>query len=152
MLMFEWILLLLFAVVVLTNLAEQLAVPYPYLLAVAGTVFAFLRFAPSRAPKSDPAPRSRKTESRPARQRYCQRPADPVVSIRFFPTGSMCCINSANPPGSRRRVMMKFSVPVYAQKVPQRDALSRMRRRHGALMRLNIWLPRSAWIPAILMS
>jgi len=42
MLMFEWILLLLFAAVVLTNLAERLAVPYPSLLAVAGTGLAFL--------------------------------------------------------------------------------------------------------------
>ena len=46
MLMFEWILLLLFAAVVLTNLAERLAVPYPSLLAVAGTGLAFLPFAP----------------------------------------------------------------------------------------------------------
>ena len=38
MLMFEWILLLLFAAVVLTNLAERLAVPYPSLLAIAGHV------------------------------------------------------------------------------------------------------------------
>jgi hypothetical protein len=35
MLMFEWIVLLLFAAVVLTNLAERLAVPYPSLLAMA---------------------------------------------------------------------------------------------------------------------
>ena len=46
MLMFEWILLLLFVAVVLTNLAERLAVPYPSLLAVAGTGLAFLPFAP----------------------------------------------------------------------------------------------------------
>ena len=46
MLMFEWILLLLFAAVVLTNLAERLAVPYPSLLAIAGAGLAFLPFAP----------------------------------------------------------------------------------------------------------
>src|SRR5271163_4472569 len=46
MLMFEWILLLLFAAVVLTNLAERLAVPYPSLLALAGAGLAFLPFAP----------------------------------------------------------------------------------------------------------
>ena len=46
MLMFAWILLLLFVAVVLTNLAERLAVPYPSLLAVAGTGLAFLPFAP----------------------------------------------------------------------------------------------------------
>jgi hypothetical protein len=37
MLMLEWILVLLLAAVVLTNLAERLAVPYPSLLAIAGT-------------------------------------------------------------------------------------------------------------------
>jgi len=36
MLMFEWILVLLLAAVILTNLAERLAVPYPSLLAIAG--------------------------------------------------------------------------------------------------------------------
>jgi monovalent cation/hydrogen antiporter len=46
MLMFEWILSLLFAAVVLTNLAERLAVPYPSLLALAGAGLAFLPFAP----------------------------------------------------------------------------------------------------------
>ena len=35
MLMFEWILVLLLAAVILTNLAERLAVPYPSLLAIA---------------------------------------------------------------------------------------------------------------------
>jgi monovalent cation/hydrogen antiporter len=47
MLLFEWILLLLFAAVVLTNVAERLAVPYPALLAVAGACLAFLPFAPT---------------------------------------------------------------------------------------------------------
>ncbi len=47
MLLFEWILLLLFAAVVLTNLAERLAVPYPSLLAIAGACLAFLPFAPT---------------------------------------------------------------------------------------------------------
>jgi hypothetical protein len=45
-LMFEWILLLLFAAAVLTNVAERLAVPYPFLLAIAGVGLAFLPFAP----------------------------------------------------------------------------------------------------------
>ena len=36
MLMFEWILVLLLAAVILTNLAKRLAVPYPSLLAIAG--------------------------------------------------------------------------------------------------------------------
>lgn len=36
MLMFEWILVLLLAAVILTNLAERQAVPYPSLLAIAG--------------------------------------------------------------------------------------------------------------------
>jgi monovalent cation/hydrogen antiporter len=44
--LFEWILLLLFAAVVLTNVAERLAVPYPSLLAIAGAGFAFVPFAP----------------------------------------------------------------------------------------------------------
>ena len=35
MLMFGWILVLLLAAVILTNLAERLAVPYPSLLAIA---------------------------------------------------------------------------------------------------------------------
>src|SRR6476659_4879457 len=46
MLMFEWILLLLLAAVVLANLAERLAVPYLSLLAIAGACLAFLPFAP----------------------------------------------------------------------------------------------------------
>jgi monovalent cation/hydrogen antiporter len=46
MLMFEWILVLLLAAVILTNLAERLAVPYPSLLAIAGVGLAFLPFAP----------------------------------------------------------------------------------------------------------
>src|SRR6202047_1167868 len=46
MLMFEWILVLLLAAVILTNLAERLAVPYPSLLAIAGAGLAFLPFAP----------------------------------------------------------------------------------------------------------
>jgi hypothetical protein len=44
--LFEWILLLLFAAVVLTNLAERLGVPYPSLLAIAGACLAFLPFGP----------------------------------------------------------------------------------------------------------
>src|SRR2546423_6579970 len=46
MLMFEWILVLLLAAIILTNLAERLAVPYPSLLAIAGVGLAFLPFAP----------------------------------------------------------------------------------------------------------
>src|SRR6266480_1169039 len=46
MLMFEWILVLLLAAVILTNLAERLAVPYPSLLAIAVVGLAFLPFAP----------------------------------------------------------------------------------------------------------
>src|ERR1700675_811321 len=46
MLMLEWVLVLLLAAVVLTNLAERLAVPYPSLLAIAGVGLAFLPFAP----------------------------------------------------------------------------------------------------------
>ena len=46
MLLFDWILLLLFAAVVLANLAERLAVPYPSLLAIAGACLAFLPFGP----------------------------------------------------------------------------------------------------------
>jgi CPA1 family monovalent cation:H+ antiporter len=46
MLLFEWILLLLFVAVVLANMAERLAVPYPALLAIAGACLAFLPFAP----------------------------------------------------------------------------------------------------------
>jgi hypothetical protein len=45
MLMLEWVLVLLLAAVVLTNLAERLAVPYPSLLAIAGAGPAFLPFA-----------------------------------------------------------------------------------------------------------
>jgi len=46
MLILEWVLVLLLAAVVLTNLAERLAVPYPSLLAIAGAGLAFLPFAP----------------------------------------------------------------------------------------------------------
>jgi NhaP-type Na+/H+ or K+/H+ antiporter len=46
MLMLEWVLVLLLAAVILTNLAERLAVPYPSLLAIAGAGLAFLPFAP----------------------------------------------------------------------------------------------------------
>jgi NhaP-type Na+/H+ or K+/H+ antiporter len=46
MLVLEWILVLLLAAVILTNLAERLAVPYPSLLAIAGAGLAFLPFAP----------------------------------------------------------------------------------------------------------
>src|ERR1700730_4887527 len=46
MLMFEWILVLLLAAVILTNLAERLPAPHPSLLAVAGVGLAFLPFAP----------------------------------------------------------------------------------------------------------
>jgi NhaP-type Na+/H+ or K+/H+ antiporter len=46
MLMFEWILVLLLAAVILTNLAERLAVPYPSLLALTGVAIAFLPFVP----------------------------------------------------------------------------------------------------------
>ena len=42
MLMLEWVLVLLLAAVVLTNLAERLAVPYPSLLAIAGAGLALL--------------------------------------------------------------------------------------------------------------
>ena len=38
--------MLLLAAVVLTSLAERLAVPYPSLLAIAGAELAFLPFAP----------------------------------------------------------------------------------------------------------
>ena len=48
MLMLEWVLVLLLAAVVLTNLAERLAVPYPSLLAIAG---AGLAWASNRAHK-----------------------------------------------------------------------------------------------------
>ena len=46
MLMLEWVLVLLLAAVVLTNLAERLTVPYPSLLAIAGAGLAFLPYAP----------------------------------------------------------------------------------------------------------
>src|ERR1700704_6118136 len=47
MILFEWILLLLMAAVVLTMVAERIGVPYPSLLAIAGAGLAFLPFAPS---------------------------------------------------------------------------------------------------------
>jgi monovalent cation/hydrogen antiporter len=46
MLLFEWVLVLLLAAIVLTMLAERLGVPYPSLLAIAGATLAFLPFAP----------------------------------------------------------------------------------------------------------
>ena len=46
MILFEWILALLLASVVLMMLAERLRVPYPSLLAIAGAGLAFLPFAP----------------------------------------------------------------------------------------------------------
>jgi monovalent cation/hydrogen antiporter len=51
--MFEWILVLLLAAVVLTNLAERLAAPYPSLLAITGACLAFLPFAPQIAIEPD---------------------------------------------------------------------------------------------------
>jgi CPA1 family monovalent cation:H+ antiporter len=51
--MFELILLLLLGAVVLTNLAERLAAPYPSLLAIAGASLAFLPFAPHIALEPD---------------------------------------------------------------------------------------------------
>jgi monovalent cation/hydrogen antiporter len=47
MILFEWVLALLLAAVVLTMVAERLAVPYPSLLAIAGAAVAFLPFAPN---------------------------------------------------------------------------------------------------------
>lgn len=47
MIFFEWILVLLFAAVVLTAAADRLRVPYPSLLALAGAGIAFLPFAPN---------------------------------------------------------------------------------------------------------
>src|SRR6185437_9233096 len=47
MILFEWILVLLFAAVVLTAAADRLRVPYPSLLAIAGACLAFLPFAPA---------------------------------------------------------------------------------------------------------
>ena len=47
MLMFEWILVLLLAAVILTNLAERLAVPYPSLLAIAGVGLYFPAVRPA---------------------------------------------------------------------------------------------------------
>lgn len=46
MILFEWILVLLLAAVLLTSLAGRFGVPYPSLLAVAGVGLAFLPFAP----------------------------------------------------------------------------------------------------------
>jgi monovalent cation/hydrogen antiporter len=47
MVLFEWTLALLFGAVILAALARRLEVPYPALLALAGTGLAFLPFAPS---------------------------------------------------------------------------------------------------------
>ena len=55
MLMLEWILVLLLAAVILTNLAERLGVPYPSLLAIAGAGLAFLPFAPQIRIEPEPA-------------------------------------------------------------------------------------------------
>src|SRR5271166_2745219 len=46
MLMFELMLVLLLAAVLLTVLAERIAVPYPSVLAIAGEGLAFLQFGP----------------------------------------------------------------------------------------------------------
>src|ERR1700687_3835679 len=46
MILFEWILALLAAAVVLTMVDERVGVPYPSLLAIAGAGLAFLPFAP----------------------------------------------------------------------------------------------------------
>src|SRR5260370_39880574 len=47
MLLFEWVLALLLAAVILTMVAERLGAPYPSLLAIAGAGLAFLPFAPN---------------------------------------------------------------------------------------------------------
>ena len=60
MLMLEWVLVLLLAAVVLTNVAERLAVPYPSLLAIAGAGLAFLPFAPQIRTRSRSLPSQRR--------------------------------------------------------------------------------------------
>jgi Na+/H+ antiporter len=47
MILFEWVLALLLAAVILTMIAERLRAPYPSLLAIAGAGLAFLPFAPN---------------------------------------------------------------------------------------------------------
>jgi monovalent cation/hydrogen antiporter len=47
MLLFEWVLALLLAAIVLTTVAGRLGAPYPSLLAIAGAALAFLPFAPN---------------------------------------------------------------------------------------------------------
>jgi CPA1 family monovalent cation:H+ antiporter len=47
MVLFEWTLALLFGAVILAGIARRLEIPYPALLALAGTGLAFLPFAPS---------------------------------------------------------------------------------------------------------
>jgi len=47
MLLFEWVLVLLTAAVVLTTIAGRIGAPYPSLLAIAGAALAFLPFAPN---------------------------------------------------------------------------------------------------------
>src|ERR1700704_4682925 len=47
MILFEWVLALLLAAVILTMIAERLSAPYPSLLAIAGAGLAFLPFAPN---------------------------------------------------------------------------------------------------------
>ena len=46
MLLFEWVLALLLAAIILTMVANRLGAPYPSLLAIAGAGLAFLPFAP----------------------------------------------------------------------------------------------------------
>src|SRR6476660_2104057 len=80
MLMFEWILVLLLAAVILTNLAERLAVPYPSLLAIAGAGLAFLPFAPQIRiePELAPALLDAAFDTSP---RALRRNAIPIVSL-----------------------------------------------------------------------
>ena len=89
MILFEWILVLLFAAVVLTAAAERLRVPYPSLLAIAGAGIAFLPFAPAIRIEPDlalalfvaPALLDAAFDTSPQELR---RNAIPVVSLAVF--------------------------------------------------------------------
>jgi Na+/H+ antiporter len=89
MILFEWILVLLFAAVVLTAVAERLRVPYPSLLAIAGAGIAFLPFAPAIRIEPDlalalfvaPALLDAAFDTSPQELR---RNAIPVVSLAVF--------------------------------------------------------------------
>ncbi len=111
MILFEWILVLLFAAVVLTAAAERLRVPYPSLLAIAGAGIAFLPFAPDIRIEPDlalalfvaPALLDAAFDTSPQELR---RNVIPVVSLAVFAVPEEIEMDVRNPHFRTRRSLL----------------------------------------------